>query len=88
MAKTRSRHHSEQHVSPQLMRMPFPLPPSPLPLPPSAQGKRNRRATCATWNCAESSACLCCVCSQSFATEAGEAREKNQTLKSNIIRLG
>jgi hypothetical protein len=31
-----------------------------------AQGKRNRRATC---ECAESSACGGCVCSQSFATE-------------------
>ena len=30
-------------------------------------GKRNRRVTC---ECAESSVCLGCVCSQSFATEA------------------
>jgi hypothetical protein len=39
----------------------------------SAQGKRNRRATC---ECAESSACLGCVCSQSFATEAGETQRR------------
>src|SRR5713101_2778177 len=42
----------------------------------SSQGKRNRRATCATWNCAESSACWCCVRSQSFATEARRHKEK------------
>lgn len=51
----------------------------------SPQRKRYRRAT---RECAESSACLGCVCSQSFATEAGETGEKNQALKSNIIRLG
>src|SRR5207245_776107 len=28
-----------------------------------------------------------CVCSQSFATEARETGEKNQALKSNIMRL-
>ena len=37
----------------------------------SAQGQRNRRATC---ECAESCACGGCICSQSFATDAQESQ--------------
>jgi hypothetical protein len=50
----------------------------------SAQGKRNRRATC---ECAEAApAWVGCVLSHSPQRHGD--KEKNQALKSNMIRLG